>query len=128
MKPLIRFLLIATALVMSFSAFADGTRKIVKLTPENGATDVALSTTEISIEFDKPMANTSSLFADCNTGICYKNGSWKTPTLFVVTDVKLIPGRTYTLGIGNKKTGQQNFGAEGVPLPPVDWTFTAAAE
>jgi len=37
--------------LLSLYAFLDGTRKIVKLTPEEGATNVPLSHDEISIEF-----------------------------------------------------------------------------
>ena len=127
----VKILISIVALSLSLSAFADGTRKIVKFSPEDGATNVPLSTTEISVEFDQPMAPTSSLNVPCDIGgTCLANGMWKSKTLFVVSNVKLAPGRKYTLGIGDVRAGiqTQRFGAEGVAMTPVNWTFTTAAE
>ena len=127
-----KILITIVALTLSLSAFADGTRKIVKLTPAEGATNVPLSTTEISIEFDQPMAPTSSLIVPCGDlgATCLASGEWKSKTLFVVSNVRLTPGRKYTVGIGGVVNGMQTqrFGADGVPMTPVNWTFTAAAE
>ena len=119
------------ALSLSLSAFADGTRKVVKFSPADGATNVPLTTTEISVEFDQPMAPTSSLYVPCDIGgTCLAKGIWRSRTLFVVSNVKLAPGREYTLGIGDVKAGiqTQRFGADGVAMSPVNWIFTTAAE
>lgn len=125
-KTLITFITLA-ALSFSSTVFAADPPKIVRFSPENGASDVPTSTAEIEIEFDQPMAPTFSFYGDCDAGACYKQGFWKTDRIFAVT-TKLIPNHKYTLGIGNVKTGHQQFGANGVGVVPLNWEFTTVAE
>lgn len=130
MNTSIKMLVSVVVLSVSLSALADGARKIVKLTPEDGATNVPLTTTEISIEFDKEMAPTSLLLGDCEYewGVCNIQGVWKSKTLFVVPNVKLKPGRTYSLSLGDPYSKTQRFGADGVAMPITPWTFTTAGQ
>lgn len=107
--------------------------KVVSMTPENGAKDVDPDTSEIKIQFDKPMREGSySLVGDPATTPAaartrdgpvrgWLSADGKTFTL----PVRLEAGKKYSFSLNS--IYYSNFRSkEGMPLDPVKVTFTTA--
>ncbi len=94
---------------------------IVSITPENGATDVDPSVTEIRVAFDMPMGGGFSWtgggprFPEIPAG---QKPSWTDGGKTCVLPVKLKPNYDYVLGLNSVR--HKNFQSKwGVPLEPV---------
>lgn len=99
--------------------------QIVKMIPENRATDVDPKTTELRVTFNMPMKNG---FSWTGGGPAYpetpagKKPFWTEDQKTCVLPVELKPGAEYRLGLNSPS--HKNFqSATGVPLDPVTYTF-----
>ncbi|HYH01543.1 MAG TPA: Ig-like domain-containing protein, partial [Bacillota bacterium] len=102
-----------------------GPPRIVKMFPENGATQVSLKTTEICVEFDVPMAKRIVVISNGN-GVSYKNAYWKTERILAVK-VGLMPSHVYQISLGSS-SGNRLLSEDNVELPPTPWSFTTGLE
>lgn len=68
--------------------------RIIKMFPENGASNVSLNTKGIYLEFDIPMGKTISIVTNCESGVCYRNAYWKSDKILAVK-VDLLPDYHY---------------------------------
>jgi len=100
--------------------------KIVNLSPANGAQDVDAGLTQVQVTFDVPMGGG---FSWTGGGPTFPNGPqgkrpyWSEDHLTCVLPVALAPGTTYNIGLNSP--WHKNFqSAAGVPLEPVNYTFT----
>jgi beta-lactamase regulating signal transducer with metallopeptidase domain len=104
--------------------------KIVKSTPENGATDVDPRLGIISITFDTPMAPGFSWTGDGPRYPPVPEGQrprWSADGKTCTLPVKLVPGTEYELGLNSFQ--HKNFSSKwGVPLEPVQFTFKTAGD
>ena len=102
--------------------------KVVSLDPPNGAVDVNYALTQLAVTFDVPMGVGFSWVGGgpaFPTGIESKRPAWSGDHRTCVLSVQLRPGVTYKLGLNSP--WHKNFqSAAGVPLIPVDYTFTTA--
>ena len=95
--------------------------KVVRMAPDNGATNVPAGPGEIEVEFDQPMAKSFSLVTQRNQGVNYEDGYWKSDRVRAFK-VNLLPNREYRISINsNEYRGTANV--DGVQLPPTPWTF-----
>jgi hypothetical protein len=105
------------------------TPRVVEMSPENGATDVAPGTDELRVVFDRDM--TTKGFSFCGGGPAFPpiqgNPKWINKRT-IVAKVKLEPDHDYSCSL-NCPAAQNFRSADGTPLEPVPWTFsTSAAE
>ncbi|MEQ8846974.1 Ig-like domain-containing protein [Botrimarina sp.] len=99
------------------------------LSPEPGATDVDPSLDRITVEFDSPMGEGMSwVKADGGwPGAEGRPAEWSRDGRSCSLPVDLDPGLTYKLQLNGSH--YVNFQSKwGVPLAPVEWTFTTASE
>lgn len=101
------------------------TPEIVRLVPENGATDVNANISSISVTFNMPMGGGMSWtgggaqFPNIPSGAQPK---WSRDKLTCRLPVKLKPNHQYRLGLNSPS--HKNFQSEGgVPLQPVVYQF-----
>lgn len=99
---------------------------IVKMFPENSASNVSIKTEEIYVEFDLPMHKTIALIANCESGVCYRNAYWKNDQILAVK-VDLLPDYQYRILIGNP-SGNRLMSKVGVELPVTVWSFKTGPE
>lgn len=99
---------------------------IVKMFPENSASNVSIKTEEIYVEFDLPMLKTIALITDCESGVCYRNAYWKNDRILAVK-VDLLPDYQYRILIGNP-SGNRLMSKVGVELPVTVWSFKTGSE
>jgi hypothetical protein len=107
--------------------------KIVSLSPANGEKGVDPATTEIRIVFDRPMRPDSyAIFGDpakmppaAQTPEGPAKPRFSANGKTVTLKVRLEPGKTYAFSL-NSVYRSGFFSAEGLPLDPVDVTFTTA--
>ena len=99
--------------------------QIVKMTPENRATNVDPKTTELRVTFNVPMKNGFSWtgggpsFPEAPAG---KKPFWTDDQKTCVLPVELKSGAEYRIGLNSPS--HKNFQtANGVPLDPVTYTF-----
>lgn len=102
--------------------------KVVDLVPDNGAETVAASRSNLTVTFDRPMGPG---FSWTDVGGTFPKiteaAQWNEDRTVCTLPVSLQPGTTYRLGLNHAYAN--NFQSEhGVPLAPVVWTFTTAAE
>lgn len=102
-----------------------GAPQIVKMDPENGATDVDPSLTKLTVTFDRPMAGSFSwtgggeMFPTIPAG---GKPSWSEDRKTCTLPVELAAGKQYRLGLNSRS--YKNFAsAAGVPLEPVVYEF-----
>ena len=90
--------------------------------------DVNYALTQLAVTFDVPMGVGFSWVGGgpaFPTGIESKRPAWSGDHRTCVLSVQLRPGVTYKLGLNSP--WHKNFqSAAGVPLIPVDYTFTTA--
>ncbi len=101
--------------------------KVVGLEPGNMSMSVdAAKTTQIVVDFDRPMRTTGWSFCGGGPKQPKFKGTprWETPQKIVV-DVELEPDHEYTLLL-NCPAGTNFRSAEGVALAPTSWSFTTA--
>jgi beta-lactamase regulating signal transducer with metallopeptidase domain len=105
--------------------------KIVKSTPEIGATDVDPRLGLISVTFNMPMDTGG--FSWTGGGPSFptipdgQKPRWSRDGKTCTLPVKLAPGKHYELGLNN--VSHKNFGSKwGVPLEPVHFEFTTAGD
>lgn len=103
---------------------------IVSITPENGASDVNPSVTEIRVVFDMPMGGGFSwtgggaTFPEIPAG---QKPSWTDGGKTCVLPVKLKPNHDYVLGLNS--VSHKNFQSKwGVPLEPVVYQISTKGE
>lgn len=100
--------------------------RVVEMSPENGATDVAPGTGELRVVFDRDM--TTKGFSFCGGGPAFPpiqgNPKWVNKRT-VVAKVKLEPDHDYSCSL-NCPAGQNFRSADGTPLEPVPWTFSTS--
>lgn len=95
--------------------------KVVRMTPENGATNVPAGPGEIEVEFDQPMAKSFSLVTRRNLGVSYEDGYWKNDHVRAFK-VKLVPNHEYRISI-NSDEYRSTANTDGVQLPITPWNF-----
>jgi hypothetical protein len=100
--------------------------RIVKMFPENSASNVSIKIEEIYLEFDLPMQKTIALITNCESGICYRNAYWKSDRILAVK-VDLLPDYHYRIMIGNP-SGNRLMSKVGVELPVTVWSFKTGSE
>lgn len=103
--------------------------RVVRISPADGATNVDPATTELVVEFDRPMRRTSCAVTGSPDKTPKANGQFrfsedgKTFTL----PVTLEPGKAYSFGLNS--VYRSGFVSEaGWPLDPVTATFTTAGK
>ncbi len=101
------------------------TPQIVSLDPANGATDVSPALAELRVTFNIPMGRGMSW---CGEGANFPSSRegqrphWTDDGKTCVLPVTLQPGWEYRVGLNSQSF--KNFKSdEGVPLPPVAYTF-----
>jgi beta-lactamase regulating signal transducer with metallopeptidase domain len=98
--------------------------KVVKMVPENGATDVKPTLKMIRVTFDLPMGEG---FSWTGGGPTFPGGTgqvprWSPDGRTCMLPVQLKPGSKYELGLNS--VSHKNFTSKwGVPLEPVHYTF-----
>jgi hypothetical protein len=99
--------------------------EVVRLEPEDGATDVDPKTSELRVTFNTPMGTGMSWtgggpsFPKIPEG---KKPSWSKDGLTCTLPVALKPGHAYQLGLNSPS--HKNFQSKsGVPLKPVVYKF-----
>lgn len=102
--------------------------KIVFMSPANGAAEVPSTTDKLVVTFDRPMGPG---FSWTKTDGVQPEGTgkpeWNADNTVCTLPVKLQPGTAYSIGINHPFAN--NFqSAHGVPLAPILWTFTTAAQ
>jgi beta-lactamase regulating signal transducer with metallopeptidase domain len=115
----------ATASATIEGAEESGPPQIVKLTPENGATEVDPSLTELEVTFDRPMAGGFSWAGGGERFPTIPEGqkpSWSADRKTCTLPVVLEPNKQYQLGL-NSRSFKNFASAEGVPLEPVVYEF-----
>jgi len=104
--------------------------KIVKSTPEIGASDVDPRLGVLSITFDMPMAPGFSWTGGGPTYPTIPEGEkprWSRDGKTCTLPVSLTPGTRYELGLNS--VSHKNFSSKwGVPLEPVQFTFKTAGD
>lgn len=103
--------------------------RVVSMEPENLAEDLdAKKTTKLVVTFDRPMTDTGWSF--CGGGPTFPpfkgKPHWDTPKKIVV-EVELEADHEYQLSL-NCPAATKFRSAEGVPLTPVNWSFSTAPE
>jgi Bacterial Ig-like domain len=100
--------------------------------PYNGAQNVSLAITEVRVTFNVPMGGGMSWCTMSEDGADFPKGPegkrayWTDDKKTCVLPVELKPGLTYRISLN--APGYNNFqNAGGVPLEPVQYTFTTAA-
>lgn len=102
---------------------------VVSMNPPNGAKDVDPGLRELRVTFDEPMAGG---FAWCGGGPSYpttpkdKMPSWTEDRKTCILSVELKPNWEYRLFL-NAPSFEGFQSADGVPLAPVEYTFTTQA-
>jgi hypothetical protein len=113
----------AVVLAICAPALAQEAPKVVSLEPANGAEVDAKKTTRLVVVFDRKMAKGSHSF--CGGGDTFPKFAsppkWEDDR--VVVEVELQPDREYHIGL-NAPSFRSFRSADGVPLAPVQWTFT----
>ena len=100
---------------------------VVEMSPSNDAAAVPVATTELSVKFNVAMQHQVCISTPCgDTGVCYTNAYWKDlDVLAVKVDGALKAGYQYYLTLGSEAHGCPLKSYAGVPLPYIDWSFTA---
>ena len=107
--------------------------KVVSISPANGDKSADPATKEIRVEFDRPMrTNSYAVMGDpTKTPPVAQSAGRAVPPRFLegrkvfVMPVKLEPGKTYVYAL-NSVYRSGFVSAEGLPLDPVEVTFTTA--
>lgn len=106
------------------------TPQVKTMSPENGAEGVDPSLDKITVSFDSPMGGGMSWVRTSGWFPGRKDGGgaeWSKDRRSCTLLVSLEPDTTYRLSLnGSHYTNFQN--KWGVPLEPVEWTFTTASE
>jgi beta-lactamase regulating signal transducer with metallopeptidase domain len=102
--------------------------KVVSMAPEAGAKDVDPKLDKLTVTFDRPMGGG---FSWTGSGEAYPESTdkpaWSEDGKTCTMPVRLKPNWNYRLGLNSPS--HINFQSEaGVPLQPVEWTFTTGAE
>ena len=99
--------------------------RIMKMVPENGATDVSPALTKIQVIFDQPMAGGFSWTGGGEQFPTIPNGkkpSWSDDRKTCTLPVKLKPNWKYRFGLNSRSF--KNFASvDGIPLEPVVYEF-----
>jgi beta-lactamase regulating signal transducer with metallopeptidase domain len=107
------------------AADVGGPPRIVKMIPENGATDVDPAMTEIVVSFDRPMGEGFSWTGGGENFPTISAGArprWSSDKQTCTLPVQLKPEWTYRLGLNS--ASHKNFtSADGTPLEPVIYEF-----
>jgi RNA polymerase sigma-70 factor (ECF subfamily) len=105
--------------------------RVVKMSPENGATGVDPGLKMIRVTFDMPMSIGSHSWTGGGptfpTVPAGKTAGWSPDGKTATLPVELKPGTKYELGLNS--VHHKNFGSKwGVPLEPVRYEFRTAGE
>jgi len=139
MKKVGIFVVVAVVVVLLLPVLMRGSRKpeeevtridltipptVVSMKPENGATNVPSTLTELSVTFNQPM---ESGFSWTGGGEQVPEGTgrpyWSENKRTCTRPVRLKPHWDYRQGLNSKS--YRNFrNAAGVPLEPVVWRFS----
>lgn len=126
-KPPGALLVICTLLGPVAWALAGHAPQVVKMFPENGATDVDPGITEIWVKFDCDMDTSGYSF--CGGGPAFPKSGGKTGWVSdrkIVMRVQLEPDHEYHMSL-NCPAAQSFRSDDGTPLAPVPWSFSTAA-
>lgn len=98
---------------------------ITEMFPANNSTDIPIDIAELHVKFSVPMLPMVYVSTRKDTGISYKNASWRDDrTLVIRTEGKLLPGTTYKLTLGSEQQHRYLTSAGGTALPTTPWVFT----
>ncbi len=104
--------------------------RVVKMFPENGATDVDPSVRELRVTFDRDMT-VGRNYSYCGGGPMFPKiigqPKWVDKRT-VVAKVKLEPDHDYSLALNCPPDGQSFRSAEGIVLERLPWSFSTAAQ
>ncbi|MEO1497609.1 MAG: M56 family metallopeptidase [Planctomycetota bacterium] len=103
--------------------------RVEEMSPANGAEGVGPSVAKITATFDSPMGGGMSWVRAAGRFPGSKNGraEWSKDGRSCTLPVDLEPGATYRLSLNGSH--YVNFQSKwGVPLEPVEWTFTTAGD
>jgi hypothetical protein len=104
-----------------------GIPRVAQFIPENGAKDVDPALSELRLKFDRPMkpGEAALLGRKGELPAMPSKGRFKDDAMTFIQPVKLEPGRTYRITINS--VWQPGFAsAAGLPLDPIQFTFTTA--
>jgi hypothetical protein len=99
--------------------------RVKRISPANGSKDVDPSATELHIEFDRPMdPKATGLFGQkSEMPMLLGEGRFSDDGRSFIQPVRLAAGKTYRISI-NTVWSPGFSSADGLPLDPVQWTFT----
>jgi hypothetical protein len=101
--------------------------RVAQFSPENGAKDVDPALTELRIKFNRPMKRDNAALFGRKEELpaMPSQGKFKDDAMTFIQPVKLEPGRTYRISVNT--VWQPGFAsAAGLPLDPIQFTFTTA--
>jgi hypothetical protein len=102
------------------------TPHVVSTEPKIGAKDVDPGLSELKVTFDLPMGNGMSITGDV-PAVRASRPAWSKDRRTITLPIKLEPGREYRFGLNSLR--HVSFqSAAGVPLEPVVFEFSTAAE
>jgi hypothetical protein len=122
-----------TAVTFSTRGGASGAKarvpKIIAINPRNGTNNVNPELRELRVTFDVPMGEGCSWTGGGPQFPTIPDGQkpfWTDDHKTCVLPVELKPNQTYMLGLNSPS--HKNFrSAEGIPLPPIGYTFQTGA-
>ncbi|MCC6406474.1 MAG: DUF4932 domain-containing protein [Planctomycetes bacterium] len=103
----------------------EGAPKLVSIEPASGAQDVDPSATVMTIRFDRPMRDRSWSIVGAKRDTPEISGelAYDAERKVLTVPIRLEAGRTYRFSL-NSDTKRGFVGADGVPLEPIEVTFT----
>ncbi len=130
-KILILSIVFLTVTVWSGHVFAE-TPNVVKSTPNNGATDVAVDVGKIIIVFDRNMKMNSWSLTISGKGpfppMIQEDEPWIDPLTFELRVKRLKPKTTYFIQLNSKRRKGFMSAGDQIPLPVKTMSFTTASE
>jgi hypothetical protein len=129
-KILILSIVFLTVIVWTGHVFAE-TPNVVKSTPDNGATDVAVDVGRIIIVFDRNMKMNSWSLTISEKGpfppMVQKDEPWIDPLTFELRVRRLKPETTYAIQLNSKRRKGFISAEDQIPLPVTTITFTTVS-
>jgi len=130
-RILILSVVFLTVVVWPGHVFAE-TPNVIKSTPDNGATDVAIDVGRIIIVFDQNMKMNSWSLTISEKGpfppMIQEDEPWIDPLTFELRVKRLKPKTTYFIQLNSKRRKGFMSAEDQTPLPVTTITFTTASE
>ena len=130
-RILILSVVFLTVIVWTGHVFAE-TPNVIKSTPDNGATDVAVDVGKVIIVFDQNMKMNSWSLTISEKGpfppMIQEDEPWIDPLTFELRVKRLKPKTTYFIQLNSKRRKGFMSAEDQIPLPVTTITFTTASE